>query len=205
MTFEYGPPGTPESVKLALEADSSSDGAARVLQAQHSCALVVKEELVRSLAPAYDLMCTVTTPGTSNSDASQSAAADGGSQPVATQLAIDCAELLLGQTTVKHEWPSAQHNMPEALTAHLSQLSVTVTTRIHSPEDNESPVGDLEETPFLPPGLSQQLSPIVLHLHRAVSLPDQPATATQLDTDCYRCCSCVYCALCHRHRCCTQV
>lgn len=192
LSFEYGPPGTPESVELTLEADSSSDGADSVLQAHHFCTLVIKEDIVRSLAPAYELMCTVTTPGTSSSetttDASQSAAPAGGSQPVTTQIPIDIAELLLGQTKVQHEWPSEQHTMPKALAAVLSQFTLTVTTRVHRPEDSDSPVGELEVTPFLPPGLCEQLSPLVMHLYRAVSLPDKPATTAQLDTDCYRCC-----------------
>lgn len=190
LSFEYGPPGTPETVKLTLEADNSSDGPAKVFEAQHLCAVLVNEDVVRSLAPAYELMFMVIAPSGNSSEkyAAQTPASTVGAQPVATQVAVDIADLLLGQTQVKHDWPSEQHAMPAVLAAAFDRFSVTVTTRKHKPEDSELPVSELQLTPFLPPGLNEQLSPIVLHVHRAVSLPDLPATTTQLDTGCYRCC-----------------
>lgn len=191
LLFEFAPPGTPPETLILALAATNSDVPDRVLQAHHLSTLVVKEDVVRSLAPAFVLMFTVTTPANSSTaeDTAQSSASAVGTSPVATQVAVDISSLLLGQTQVKHAWPSDQHVLPAALAATFEQLSITVTTRTHRPEDSEQvPPSELEETPLLPPGLSKKLSPIVLHFHRAISIPDQPATTTQLDADCYRCC-----------------
>jgi hypothetical protein len=101
---------------------------------------------------------------------------------------VDISGLLLGRTQVNHVWPSEQHNMPAALKESFHQLSVTVTIRKQMPDDVKVATSELELMPFLPPGLREQLSPVVLHFHRAISVPDMPATPAQLDTECYRCC-----------------
>jgi hypothetical protein len=193
LSFAYGPPGTPETVHIQPQSGDDST----YITLKHSCTLLINEELVRGLAPTFELTFTATAQSEAISNASaQSQRLQSPSHTVAVEpvepaplvvpLPVNLSTLLLGETQIAHEWPSEGLPLPNALTPFATTICITVAT--YSPPPSEAPEAPLQRATFLPPGLAEKLSPVIFNFERAVNLPDKPASVEQLDSGCYRCC-----------------
>ena len=180
VQIEYTPLGNAEGVTLTAE---FSQGGLDCYWS-HVVHAVITEELVRSLAPGFQLpLCVSLLQPGEQSEAQQSI--------ITSQLFVDITSLVLGETECTCQWSSSFSDspMPPDLARCIVSASVTVKCceYIH-PESVDDPLEAKDPHAFLPPVLFQHLAPIALQFARAWDLPDVPATPHDLDTSCYRCC-----------------
>jgi hypothetical protein len=187
------------SLQPPVEGQAPAPASLRDLHSDSKHTLVVAEDTVRSMVAVGCLVTVTVATARCALNADFSGLSGEEERLATTDITMDIANMLVGDTSAVLRLGGAVRQVPEALSVIFSSIEISLECVAHEPPAmpggtsalvataREGPANPAAPVPFLPPGLQTGLLPIVLRLQEARDLPNHPATRWHLDTCCHPC------------------